>query len=724
MMTTRINPIVAAVLLLSVSLLANAAETAPIPVADFFRNPVTAKPAGASPARETRPNGESLPLIIADGISLQGHEGLAAVQVSPDGQYVSMISRTDKFPNARNIVIAQVGSRGAPRVITDSKQGEVRWHEWTRDGRLIYRVDRGYENTNRGTLGYLALFTIRADGTDAQAVGTPFNRLGNNWGMNGPADAYKYGGTYAWALTSGSETYAFGTAYEYLDGVPSDPDHVLISEYEAMFPAVRRLNLRNGSRTTVSESRMTFTDWFADHRGQVRAAIGRGDVRDDLRYDLYYRESEDADWRSVMTFEDANVVQAHGFDRDNQHLWVSARLNSDRMALYKLDPDTGEFGTPIHQDPVFDVGGLASRLVRARDGTPLYFQYATQTQRKIFLHDDGPALQAAIDKGLPGTQNDIVSWDDKWERFIVHAWSDREPGTYYLFERETGELSEMLDTRPWLDRSRLSAMEPIEFKARDGLTLHGYLTRQAGYADKTAPLIVRAHGGPFAVRDRWRFNAEVQFLASRGYQVLQVNYRGSGGYGYAFEAAGFGRLGEEMQDDLTDAVAWAVKQGIADPDKVGIYGAGYGGYAALMGLAQTPELYRIGISYSGFSNLPRFRHRTGNRWDRWYVAVPEDRGPEQHKTSPIDLVDDINAPLMMIHGHFDFFVDIDEQYWPMVRALKSADNPPESFVRRFEGGGFTKEQNNIELYSAVQDFLAQHMPTPLNPAPAGVADAP
>ncbi|MGD8976601.1 MAG: prolyl oligopeptidase family serine peptidase [Gammaproteobacteria bacterium] len=712
--------LVAGVLMLSISWLAGAAETSSIPVADFFRNPVTAKPAGASPVRETRLGGERLP----------------AVQVSPDGQYVSMISRTDKFPDARNIVITQVGDWDAPRVITDSERGEVRWHEWSRDGRLIYRVDRGYEDTHRGSLAYLALFTIRADGTDTQAVGMPFNRLGNDWGMNGPADAYRYGGTYNWALTGGTEPYAFGDAYGYLDGVPSDPDHALIQEYEAaMFPAVRRLNLRNGWLTTISRGRMNFTDWFADHRGQVRAAIGRGEVRDDLRYDLYYRESEDADWRSVMTFEDANVVQVHGFDRDNQHLWVSARVNSDRMALYKLDPDDGDFGAPIHQDPVFDVGGLASRLVRARDGTPLYFQYATDTQGKIFLHDDGPALQAAIDKGLPGTQNDIVSWDDEWQRFIVHAWSDREPGTFYLFERDTGELSKMLDTRPWLDRSRLSAMEPIEFKARDGLMLRGYLTRPAGHTDETAPLIVRVHDGPFAVRDRWRFNVEVQFLASRGYQVLQVNYRGSGGYGYAFEAAGFGRLGQEMQDDLSDAVAWAVKQGIADPDNVAIYGAGYGGYAALMGLAETPDLFRTGISYAAVSNLPRFRRDqtrpwkpggfpdwTGNRWDR-YVAAPADPEHEPRTNSPIDLAADIDAPLMMIHGHFDSLVDIDVQYWPMVRALKSADNPPLSFVRRFEGHGFVKEQHNIELYSAIQDFLASNMPTPMNPAPQSVAVA-
>jgi dipeptidyl aminopeptidase/acylaminoacyl peptidase len=687
----------AGTLLLAVVTLAQAADTTPIPLADFFRNPATPKPMGDTPVR-TAPPGEDERGVVAAGFTIdRSRVTRPAVQISPDGRYLSMSRTTDRFPDARNLLVAEIGNWKDASIITGLETGDVRWHTWPRDGRIIYQIDRGYEDVERFSLKYQQRFSVRPDGSDRRMVPIP------------------------WEVS-------------HIDDVPSQPRFALVNDHtgSGLFPAASRLEIESGWMTKIARGQMNFMEWYADHQGQVRAAIGGGEVRDDLRYDLYYRESEADEFRSILSFEEANWVQVHGFDVDNRHLWVSARVGSDRMALYRMNPATGKFGEPVHSDPVYDVGGFGSSLISAWDGTPMYFSYQTETQNKIFLSDEVAAIQEAVDELLPDTENDLVSWDDGWRHFVVRAWSDRAPDVYHYFDRETGALHRVLETRQWIDPAGMRPSQPIKFKARDGLVLRGYLTRAPDQAGAPAPMIVKVHDNPDGARDIWRFNPEVQFLVDRGYSVLQVNYRGSAGYGYAFKAAGFKNWGRAMQKDLSDAVSWAVEEGIADPDNVGIYGAGYGGYAALLGLAKTPDLFRLGIAYSGFYDLPRL-HRDWTRttglnsggygasagywWNRY---IGRDIGALR-EISPLDLADRIDAPVLMVHGEFDRASEIFKQFWPMVRALKSSDEPPETFVRRFERHGFTKEQNNIELYTAMQDFLSRSMPTPANPAPASLA---
>ncbi len=700
-MTTKTRPIVAAVLLLSVSWLAGAAETSSIPVADFFRNPVSPKPIGGTPVW-----GTDRRVIVAAGFVLdQSRAHQAVVQISPDGRYLSMSRTTAKFPDARNLIVVEIGKWHDAKIVTDLETGDVRWHTWSRDGRIIYGSHPDDEDVKRLPRNYQTLFSVRPDGSDNRMIGMQL-----------------------------FETY--------IDDVPSQPGFALINDHRgsSLFPTASRLDLKSGWIKPIARGHMNFMEWHPDHQGRVRVAIGRGQVRDDLRYDLYYRDSEADEFRSVLSFDEASWLQVHGFDVDNRHLWVSARAGSDHMALYRMDPATGEFHDPVHADPLYDVGGFGSRLVTARDGTPMYFRYQSETQKKILLSDEAARIQAALDKLLADTETEVVSWDDGWRHFVVRAWSDRAPDVYYYFDRKTGVLHNVLATRPWIDPARMRPLQPIEFEARDGLVLRGYLTRAPDQDQKPAPMIVRVHGSPYSARDIWQFNPEVQFLVDRGYSVLQVNYRGSAGYGHTFKAAGFNNWGRAMQDDLSDAVAWAVEQGIADPENVGIYGAGYGGYAALIGLAKTPDLYRFGIGYSGFYDLPRlhrdwtrknpwdhpwnpggYRDWAANRWDE-YVGAPGKDVDGLREISPLDLADRIKGPVMLIHGEFDRVSEIYKQYWPMVRALRSDDEPAEPFVRRFERHGFfTKEHHNIELYSAMQDFLASNMPTPMNPAPESIA---
>lgn len=296
---------------------------------------------------------------------------------------------------------------------------------------------------------------------------------------------------------------------------------------------------------------------------------------------------------------------------------------------------------------------------------------------------------------------------------VVYVSSDREPGVYYVLDRQASSITEF-KRRYVLDTRQLSPVKPIEFTARDGLLLHGYLTVPLGSDGKKMPLVIHPHGGPFGLRDTWGYNPEIQFLASRGYAVLQINYRGSGGYGRDFIDKGRYQWGRAMQDDLTDAVKWAIAQGIADPARVAIYGASYGGYAALAGLTLTPELYRCGINYVGAADLEiTFRDRGADAFTRGgeFDFQKEWVGPDsayRAATSPLYLVKAINAPSLHAYGEKDPRVKID--HWTRLEPeLKKYGKSYESIVESRQGHGFRDARASIRFYEAMEKFLAKHL---------------
>jgi dipeptidyl aminopeptidase/acylaminoacyl peptidase len=273
-----------------------------------------------------------------------------------------------------------------------------------------------------------------------------------------------------------------------------------------------------------------------------------------------------------------------------------------------------------------------------------------------------------------------------------------------------------------LDTTKLQPRQPVAYPARDGLVIHGYLTLPAGAAGRRVPLIVHPHGGPFGVRDDWGFDAEVQFLASRGYAVLQPNYRGSGGYGQKFEQAGFREWGGKMQDDLTDGVKWAIDQGFADPERICIYGASYGGYAALAGVTFTPELYRCAINYVGVSDL-RVIASVARYFDRGSLLFNKTRigeGAMLDERSPVNYVQNIRVPTLHAYGDNDVRV-IQEHWMRLEAALKRYHKPYEYITENKEGHGFGHEESRMRFYGLVEKFLEKNLAGPDQPAgPAGV----
>ena len=271
----------------------------------------------------------------------------------------------------------------------------------------------------------------------------------------------------------------------------------------------------------------------------------------------------------------------------------------------------------------------------------------------------------------------------------------------------------LADVSPWLAEEQLAQMRPIEYRARDGLPIHGYLTLPAGTAPKILPVVVNVHGGPWA-RDAWGFNPEVQFLANRGYAVLQVNFRGSTGYGRAFWEASFREWGRRMQDDITDGVQWLIDQGIADPRRVAIYGGSYGGYATLAGLAFTPDLYAAGVDYVGVSNLLTFMKTIPPYWKPYLAMLQEMVGDLEADqamltaASPVFSADRIKAPLLIAQGAKDPRV-VKSESDQMVEAMRQRGVEVEYIVKDNEGHGFRNEENRFEFYEAMERFLAQHL---------------
>ena len=339
---------------------------------------------------------------------------------------------------------------------------------------------------------------------------------------------------------------------------------------------------------------------------------------------------------------------------------------------------------------------------------------AEKSKRHFFDKDSKEAYELLVSK-LPGVEIAVTSSNKNEDKFIVRTYSDKSRGQYFFFDKNNKTVEKIADISPWINVSQMSDMKPITYKSRDGLTIHGYLTLPNGIEAKNLPVVVNPHGGPWA-RDRWGFNPEVQFLANRGYAVLQMNFRGSTSYGRKFWEASFKEWGQKMQDDVSDGVKWLIDQGIADPKRVGIYGGSYGGYATLAGLTFTPDLYACGVDYVGVSNLFTFMETIPPYWKQYLDMLHEMVGDPSNasdkemmtKFSPSLQADKIKAPLFVAQGANDPRVKKSESD-QMVSAMKERGISVEYMVKDNEGHGFHNEENRFEFYGAMEKFLDTHL---------------
>lgn len=467
------------------------------------------------------------------------------------------------------------------------------------------------------------------------------------------------------------------------------------------------LDLMTGDMQLIAENPGDVVGWVADAELAVRGAMA---ARTDGGFDLRVRPTAQSDWEVVLTWSaDENLnSQPVAFSADGGTLYLLDSRHSDAARLVAYDLTSG-VETVMAEDPVYDVSAVEI------DPETREVQLVAFTRARVEWQalDPSMARELAVLARVDDGDFAIVNRTDADDRWLVAFTRDEGPTVYYELDRTRHEVRFLFYDRPALAGYTLAKMEPVTFTASDGLTIHGYLTRPPGEVKAPFPLVLNVHGGPWA-RDVWGYDAEVQWLANRGYACLQVNYRGSTGYGKTFINAGDREWGGKMHQDLVDAVHWAVDQGVADPARVAIYGGSYGGYAALVGATFTPDLFACAVDIVGPSNLITFIQSVPEYWSTYLEVLHQRVGhPENDKAflmsrSPLSRVDEIRIPILIAQGANDPRVKQAESE-QIVAAMRRKGIDYQYLLFEDEGHGFAKPENRLRFYRVAEAFLAQHL---------------
>ena len=493
-----------------------------------------------------------------------------------------------------------------------------------------------------------------------------------------------------------------------VDFLYDDPDHIILSHNrrDARVYDVFRVNVKTGEEKLIAQNPGNITGWQTDHKGRLRAAV----TSDGVNTSLLYREREEDAFKPILTTNFKEGVAPLFFTFDDKRLYVASNRGRDKQAIFEFDPVTAREGKLIFEHPEVDVTSLNYSRKRKVLTT---VRYTTWKQQRHILDAETEAIFRDLEAKLPGYEVNLSSTDRNETKYIVATSGDKTRGKRYLYDKATKKLELLADVSPWLPESELADMKPIKYRSRDGLEIHGYLTLPKGVAARNLPVVVNPHGGPW-FRDTWRFNPEVQFLANRGYAVFQPNFRGSTGYGRKFWEASFKQWGQAMQDDVTDGVQWLIREGIADPKRIAIYGGSYGGYTTLAGITFTPDLYAAAVDYVGVSNLITFMKTIPPYWKVYLEMLQEMVGDLEKdkemlmKYSPVNHVDRIKTPLFIAQGARDPRV-VKAESDQMVEALRKRGVEVQYMVKDNEGHGFANEENRFEFYEAMEQFLAKHI---------------
>jgi dienelactone hydrolase len=502
--------------------------------------------------------------------------------------------------------------------------------------------------------------------------------------------------------------------------LPADPENIILAGWIGGDPAPRvvKLNVPASRREglfmrPMDNVREDYVDYVVDGKAQVRFAT----VLKENEVILLYRDHNQAKFTEVR--RDALGGEGEPWplitaSADGTKIFVIDQERSDRGELRVFNPVTRTLDAPVFTPPE----GEITALLWSADYTDLIgVRYETDRLHYHWFDEQEAQLRRKVEAMFPGLEVHVISRSHDNQTQLMWAGSDRDPGTYFVLDLRTSALAPFKRLRDGIDPRLMRPMEAVVFPARDGVTLHGYLTRPFTAAHGAVPLIIFPHGGPYNVRDSWGFDPDVQFLASRGYAVLQINFRGSGGYGRSFVQKGKQQWGRAMQDDLTDGVNWAVAKGIADPKRVAIYGASYGGFAALAGVTLTPDLYCCAVNYVGITDLEITGRPAGA--DAWMTSTDFDYrrewvGPTREyrdATNPVKWVERIRVPTLHAYGRNDPRVDID--HWLRLEAqLRKFGKPYESMIQDHAGHGFSAEKDTIAFHTVLEKFLARHLGAP------------
>jgi dipeptidyl aminopeptidase/acylaminoacyl peptidase len=589
-----------------------------------------------------------------------------AYQISPGGTYFSYKA---PYQGRMNIFVQKIGADSAIRLTSETDR-DIMGYFWPNNDQIMYLKDQGGDENFR-------LYGVNADGSNLVCY-TPFEGVRSN----------------------------------IIDDLPEFPDLVIIGMNKRN-PQVfdpYRLNLKTGEMEMLAENPGNIDSWLFDHEGKLRVASA---IVDGINTQILYRETEQDEFKPVLTTSFKETMNPVFFTFDNQNVYAVSNLGRDKAAAVVFDIRNGKEIEVLYENPDYDVDGLYySRKRKVLTSA----NFESDKRNRHFFDPETRSLFDRLNQELGQYELGISAMTAQEDRFMVRTYSDRSLGAYYIYDKTSDTITRIHEVSPWLDEKEMASVLPVSYTSRDGLTIHGYLTLPKGYTMETAkklPVVINPHGGPWA-RDSWGFNPEIQFLANRGYAVFQMNFRGSTGYGRSFWEASFKKWGLEMQNDITDGTKWLIEKGIADPERIAIYGASYGGYATLQGIVKEPDLYAAAVDYVGVSNLFTFMQTIPPYWEPYLqmmyemVGNPVTDSLQMAQTSPALNADKITTPLFIAQGANDPRVNKAESD-QMVEALKARGIIVEYMVKDNEGHGFYNEENRFDFYRAMEKFLGENL---------------
>lgn len=610
------------------------------------------------------------------------------VKLSPSGEYLSAITNHE---GKDTLIILNTSSKKLLNALNFPGNAQVGDYEWANNERIVLQKVylKGWTDVPQY---YGELMAVNADGSQVQYLfgyNSNVQQTGSHIKKNTPIRA---------------------TAF-ILDPLPDDEQFMLVNAIPwdgkrsldfSLIQSVYRVDLYNGKRTKIMSAPIGYARFMTDHTGEVRFSIGENRKNDTK---VFYRA--DGKWQDSKTLNlGLNDLSPISFADKPNSIYAVGREMGQTLGVYKIDLETGD-KQKILQDPKLDptdywVNQQTKQLysVEYQDGYPTY--------AFVDNEDKHSAQLKQLIASFPGYQVHIVSETRDSKQQLIRTFNDRNPGDYYLFDTEKVKLSYLFSEKKWLDPELMAEVKPFSFTNRDGIEITGYLTLPHGHEAKNLPLIVNPHGGPHGVRDVWGFEPQNQLFASQGYAVLQVNFRGSGGFGKAFEEMGHQKWGLDIQHDIIDATRHVIEQGIANKERVCIVGGSFGGYSALQSAIIEPEMFKCAIGVAGVYDLPLWKTDSdvaeSSSGSHYQDNVLGTNITELKAMSPSYNTDKLKAKLLLVHGGDDERAPI-EQLESLEEALKARNYPYEKMVMDDEGHNFYNDSHIAKYYQKMLSFL-------------------
>lgn len=581
--------------------------------------------------------------------------------ISPDGENISYI---DNYQNRANIFCQNLNTGDIQQLTFDTVRG-ITNYLWVNNNHILYLFDvDGKENYH--------LFSVTIDGKKRVDL-TPFKDV----------------------------------KLRFLDIPPRKGEEIFIclnKRQKDVFD-LYKLNFNTGALQMIDQNPGNISYWKEDLNGDIRLAVSTDGVNEKI----FYKKDKKSDYKEVITLNFKETLYPICFAKDGKSVYALSNLNRDKVAIVLFDLELAKETEVVYQHQDVDINNMS---VSFKNHTPLFATYRASKYKTHFFDKSLEKIESAVKKKDSYSNYSIINYTTDDSKFLIKMFSDKNIGSYYIYNINENNLKEIGKIAPWLDETKLAETKSIEFKSRDGLTIQAYLTLPLEKKDKY-PLMVLAHPTLWQ-RARWSFNPEVQFFANRGYAVVSVNHRGVDGFGKSFFEAGFKEVGRKMQDDYTDAVYHLIEKGLIDTSRIGIYGMSFGGYFALNGLVRDSGLYKCAASYSGFTNLFSYIKEIPPYFHQYLEMIYEMVGnPEKdleylRECSPAFHVEKINSPIFIAQGEKDQKISVSEIN-QFVKNLKKKNVKVNYLLIPDEGHVFRKEENKINLYTELETFFEENL---------------